>query len=222
MHYIKILFLISFASPLFAETVQVSSFGRNYLIDLTDEFCHDPSHPVSIERRRLQSTVKEPLLVFLKCSDKYSGIEGLISRYSKKISGNNWKHQRSINNDFLSGYGIIEDANDFQNKAAEFPDNEFLNNLNSKLREKLAIDDWSVNEQKILSVGADHIIMATKVSRQSNYKTMTGLVMSSFSAKVPSILFIYIRLGDVELNDGQVERYSEILKKITASIFSPN
>lgn len=64
--------------------------------------------------------------------------------------------------------------------------------------------------------------MATKVSRQSNYKTMTGLVMSSFSAKVPSILFIYIRLGDVELNDGQVERYSEILKKITASIFSPN
>lgn len=222
MHNIKILFLIIFASPLFAETVQVSSFGRTYLIDLTDEFCYDPSHPVSIERTRLQSTVKEPLLVFLKCSDKYSGIEGWISRYSTKISGNNWRHQRSINNGFLSGYGIIEDANDFQNKAAEFPDNEFLNNLNFKLREKLAIDDWSVNEQKILSVGADHIIMATKVSGQSNYKTTTGLVMSSFTAKVPSILFIYIRLGDVELNDGQVERYSEILKKITASIFSPN
>jgi len=64
--------------------------------------------------------------------------------------------------------------------------------------------------------------MATKVSAESNYKTTTGLVMSSFTAKVPSVLFIYIRIGDVELKDGQVERYSEVLKKITASIFSPN
>jgi len=190
MHHIKILFLIIFASPLFAETVQVSSFGRNYLIDLTDEFCHDPAHPVSIERTRLQSTVKEPLLVFLKCSDKYSGIEGWISSYSKKISGNNWRHQRSINSDFLTGYGLVNDANDFQNKAMQYPDNDFLNNLNTKLREKLAIDDWSANERKILSVGADHIIMATKVSAESNYKTTTGLVMSSFTAKVPSVLLV--------------------------------
>ena len=147
------------ASPLVADMIEVLSHGESYSINLTSEFCHEPNHPVAIERGKMQSVVKKPLLVFLKCGDEFSGIEGWISSYSKKIQGDDTKNQIALNNEYLSGFGLIKDAEHFENLASEFPDNKIIKDLNSKLKDNLSIENWSINERKILSIESDHIII---------------------------------------------------------------
>lgn len=43
-------FILVIASALKAEVIKVHSFGQDYSINITEEFCFDPTHPASIER----------------------------------------------------------------------------------------------------------------------------------------------------------------------------
>jgi len=211
-------FILVITSGLKAEVIKVHSFDQNYSINITEEFCFDPEHPVSKERERMLATVKKPLAVFLKCSDKYSGTEGWVSRYSKPVSGDNASIQISINNDFLSGSSLPKNSEQFDELASKFPDNEYLNTLNKKLRDGLSMNDWSADERKIVSIDRSHIIHATKGTIILDNKENTAIVMTCITTKAPTILFINIRFRATQMDDGLILYYADLLKAISQSI----
>ena len=117
--------IFAIASSSNAEVIKVHAFNQNYTINITEEFCFDPEHPVSKEREKVLATVKKPLAVFLKCSDKYSGTEGWVSRYSKPVSGDNAAIQMQVNKNVLSSSGLPKNKAQFDEMASKFSDNEF-------------------------------------------------------------------------------------------------
>ena len=209
-------FILATASDLNAEEIKFYSFDQKYSINITKEFCFDPKHPVSIEIERMLAITKKHLAVFLKCSDKFSGVKGWISRYSKPVFGDDISNQVSVNNAILSSELLIKNAEHFDDLVANYSDNEYLETLNQKLREGLSINNWSVTERKTLSVDRSHIIHAFKVS--VNGETKTDLLIQSVSVNAPSVLFINIRLGATDLNNDLITYYGDLLKTISQSI----
>ena len=210
--------IFAIASSLNAEVIKVHAFNQNYTINITEEFCFDPEHPVSKEREKVLANVKKPLAVFLKCSDKYSGTEGWVSRYSKPVSGDNASIQIQVNKNILSSSGLPKNKAQFDEMASKFSDNEFLKTYNKKLREGLSINDWSADERKIISVDRSHIIYAMKGTIIQNEKEKTAIMMQCVTTKAPTVLFINIRFRAAEMDNDLISHYGDLLKTISQSI----
>jgi hypothetical protein len=203
-----------------AETVQVHAHGANYSIDLTENFCFLPDHPVAVESRRLLSLVKKPLLVFLKCNDKFGGNIGEVSSFSKPISGDDIAVQTGLNNEVLKGFLEFISGEELEHYGTtNFPDNQFFQNLNQKMREGSSIEDWSLDRRVVLSADQFHIVFAQKIELQIDEQSTSIILLQAAVAKAPAVLFINIRLGKAKsLESSLVGYYGKILKEIAHSV----